>query len=72
VEAYGLPVCFANAGAMNVDVHGVSLFHSGNNKITFYYTVEQNGFQNSITLEKWQERGLAFNLTAHVTSIVIW
>jgi hypothetical protein len=72
VESYGLPTCFANAGAMTVDIHGVSRFHSGNNKVTFYYTVEVNGHQGSMTLEKWQDSGLTFNLTAHVTAIVIW
>ncbi|MDT0614777.1 beta/gamma crystallin domain-containing protein [Streptomyces lancefieldiae] len=72
VESYGLPTCFANAGAMNVNVHGVSMFHSGNNKVTFFYTIEGGTYQNAITLEKWQERGLAFNATAHLTSLVIW
>lgn len=69
---YPWPTCFANAGAVNVSIYDTQYFHSGNNKVTFYYTVEENNFQNSFTLDKWQETGLAFGFHAHVTVVVIW
>ncbi|MFH8760549.1 beta/gamma crystallin domain-containing protein [Streptomyces atroolivaceus] len=64
--------CFANAGAKNVQFYLVTDFHSGNNKVTFFYTVEENNYQTSITLDKWQDRGLTFGFHATVTSVVIW
>lgn len=68
----GPGVCFANAGAMSVSLYMSTDFHSGNNKVTFFYTVQENNYQNSLTLEKWQDQGLAFGFHAHVTSVVIW
>jgi hypothetical protein len=66
------PVCLANAGAMNMNLYLATDFHSGNNKVTFFYTVQENNTQISLTLEKWQDRGLAFGFHATVTSVVIW
>ncbi|MEU2436757.1 hypothetical protein ABZ595_11205 [Streptomyces rubradiris] len=66
------PVCLANAGAMNMNLYLSTAFHSGNNKVTFFYTVQENNYQTSLTLEKWQDRGLAFGFHATVTSVVIW
>ncbi|WP_367575026.1 beta/gamma crystallin domain-containing protein [Streptomyces griseoaurantiacus] len=72
VTSYGLPTCFANSGSMNVNIHDVANFHSGNNKVTFFYTIEGGTYQNALTLEKWQDHSLTFGLTARVTSVVIW
>lgn len=66
------PVCLANSGAMNMDLYLSTDFHSGNNKVTFYYTVQENNYQTSLTLDKWQDRGLAFGFHATVTAVVIW
>lgn len=71
-DSWYTSTCFANAGAMNVDISGITYFHSGNNKVTFYYTVEENGYQTSLTLEKWQEHTLSWGLHCHVTALVIW
>ncbi|MFH9663423.1 beta/gamma crystallin domain-containing protein [Streptomyces sp. NPDC017248] len=69
---YPWSTCFANAGAMNISIYETTDFHTGNNKVTFFYTVEENNYQNALTLEKWQDHGLAFGFHAHVTSVVIW
>ncbi|WP_157845482.1 hypothetical protein [Kitasatospora phosalacinea] len=67
------PACFANAGALNsMSLYLSTHFHSGNNKVTFVYTVQENNYQTSLTLDKWQDRGLAFGFHATVTSMVIW
>ncbi|MFE9826941.1 beta/gamma crystallin domain-containing protein [Streptomyces sp. NPDC005791] len=66
------PSCFANAGAMNLHLFLSTKFHSGNNKVTFFYTVQENNYQTSLTLEKWQDRTLTFGFHATVTSVVIW
>ncbi|WP_159011915.1 beta/gamma crystallin domain-containing protein [Streptomyces sp. NRRL F-5123] len=66
------PACFANAGAIDVNLYGAELLHTGNNKVTFFYTIEQTGWQNALTMEKWTNQGMSFGLTAHVTSIVVW
>ncbi|CAG6398600.1 hypothetical protein NMG29_39620 [Streptomyces cocklensis] len=68
----GLPRCYANAGAIDVNLGDIAEFHSGNNKVTFFYTIDANGYQNAITLEKWQTQGMSFGLTARVTALVIW
>lgn len=56
---------------MDVDIAHAHDFHSDDNKITFFYTVE-NGYQNALILEKWQDHARGFGLSAHVTSVVIW
>jgi Beta/Gamma crystallin len=67
----GLRVCFANAGSMVTGLDGITDFHSGNNRVTFGYIVTENGYQTSITLDKWQEYTLSFGLHARVTSVDI-
>lgn len=66
------PTCLANAGSKNMHLLLATDFHSGNNKVTFFYTVNENNYQTSLTLEKWKDRGLAFGFHATVTSVVIW
>ncbi|WP_199442997.1 beta/gamma crystallin domain-containing protein [Umezawaea beigongshangensis] len=68
----GSRVCFANAGSMKMNVYRVTDFHTGNNKVTFQYTIEENGHQNHLTLDKWKDHTLTFGLHAHVTDVVIW
>ncbi|MDQ0788978.1 beta/gamma crystallin domain-containing protein [Streptomyces sp. B3I8] len=72
VESRGLPTCFANAGGMAVSIVNVSQFHSGNNKVTFFYTIEGSGYANALTLEKWQDHTLTFGASAHLNEVFIW
>ncbi|MCP2169919.1 beta/gamma crystallin domain-containing protein [Goodfellowiella coeruleoviolacea] len=64
--------CYANSGVAYVEGYGVRSFHSGNNKVTFDYTIIENGYRHSLILDKGQEHTLTFGLRAIVHTIQIW
>ncbi|GAB2935097.1 hypothetical protein GCM10027280_23730 [Micromonospora polyrhachis] len=61
--------CFANSGAVAVDIGGVYQITSGNNKVTVNYQFGSQYYTS--TLEKWQGVGFGSN-TVSVYEVRIW
>ncbi|MFB7599795.1 beta/gamma crystallin domain-containing protein [Streptomyces sp. NPDC056160] len=68
----GNQICFANAGDVKVSYNDITGFHAGNNRVTFSYTIQENGYQHDLTLEKWQNQTLTFGMHAAVYNVHIY
>jgi|GEM_PF-1916904 len=65
----GTAQCFANSGAMAVNISGVYRFDTGNNKATVNY--ERGGRYYSVTLNKWWGTDFA-GARVRVYEVRIW
>ncbi|ROO58723.1 beta/gamma crystallin [Micromonospora sp. Llam0] len=65
---FGTPRCYANPGAVAVNLPGVVGFSTGNNKATVNY--ERGGRYYTITLNKW--KGASFGTAVRVYELRIW